>query len=62
MLLLLLLLMLLLVVVVLFFFNDKKTIFQEDVAEYKVEASNPAGKASSVANLVLAREFAHFCQ
>ncbi|KAK6058392.1 hypothetical protein COOONC_04040 [Cooperia oncophora] len=26
---------------------------QEDVAEYKVEASNPAGKASSVANLVL---------
>ncbi|KAF8383875.1 ketn-1 [Pristionchus pacificus] len=27
---------------------------QEDVAEYKVEASNPAGKASSVANLVLA--------
>uniref|UniRef100_A0A8R1DHT8 Ig-like domain-containing protein n=1 Tax=Caenorhabditis japonica TaxID=281687 RepID=A0A8R1DHT8_CAEJA len=25
----------------------------EDVAEYKVEASNPAGKASSVANLVL---------
>ncbi|CAJ0920993.1 unnamed protein product, partial [Mesorhabditis belari] len=27
---------------------------QEDVAEYKVEASNPAGKATSVANLVLA--------
>ncbi|KAI6199682.1 hypothetical protein M3Y96_00652800 [Aphelenchoides besseyi] len=26
---------------------------QEHVAEYKVEASNPAGKASSVANLVL---------
>ncbi|VDO67652.1 unnamed protein product [Heligmosomoides polygyrus] len=26
---------------------------QEDVAEYKIEASNPAGKASSVANLVL---------
>ncbi|ETN87097.1 hypothetical protein NECAME_01255 [Necator americanus] len=26
---------------------------QEDVGEYKVEASNPAGKASSVANLVL---------
>uniref|UniRef100_A0A1I7XKU1 Immunoglobulin I-set domain protein n=1 Tax=Heterorhabditis bacteriophora TaxID=37862 RepID=A0A1I7XKU1_HETBA len=26
---------------------------QEDVAEYKVEASNPAGKSSSVANLVL---------
>ncbi|KHJ92867.1 hypothetical protein OESDEN_07232 [Oesophagostomum dentatum] len=30
---------------------------QEDVAEYKIEASNPAGKASSVANLVLTREF-----
>ncbi|WKY10685.1 hypothetical protein Q1695_002781 [Nippostrongylus brasiliensis] len=26
---------------------------QEDVAEYKVEASNPAGKASTVANLLL---------
>lgn len=29
---------------------------QEDVAEYKIEASNPAGKASSVANLVLTRK------
>ncbi|KAK6020611.1 immunoglobulin I-set domain protein, partial [Ostertagia ostertagi] len=33
---------------------------QEDVAEYKVEASNPAGKASSVANLVLTRHTVKF--
>ena len=30
---------------------------QEDVAEYKLEATNPAGKAASVANLVLQRPF-----
>ena len=30
---------------------------QEDVAEYKVEASNPVGKASSVTNIVLKRGF-----
>jgi hypothetical protein len=28
---------------------------QEDVAEYKCEAVNPAGKATTVANLVLKR-------
>ncbi|PAV62890.1 hypothetical protein WR25_23783 isoform D [Diploscapter pachys] len=33
-----------------------ESVRQEDVAEYKVEASNPAGKASSVANLVLTRK------
>ena len=32
---------------------------QEDVAEYKIEASNPAGKASSVANIVLTRTLFH---
>lgn len=31
--------------------------YQEDVAEYKVEAVNPAGKATSIANLVLARKY-----
>ena len=30
---------------------------QDDVAEYKIDASNPAGKAASVANLVLKRKF-----
>ncbi len=30
--------------------------YQEDVAEYKCEAINPAGKATSVANLLLERK------
>lgn len=29
---------------------------QEDVAEYKCEAVNPAGKATTIANLVLRRK------
>lgn len=32
-------------------------LMNEDVAEYKCEAVNPVGKAQSVANLVLKREF-----
>lgn len=33
--------------------------YQDDVAEYKCEATNPAGKATSVANLLLQRKFAN---
>uniref|UniRef100_F1KPJ7 Titin n=1 Tax=Ascaris suum TaxID=6253 RepID=F1KPJ7_ASCSU len=36
--------------------------YQEDVAEYKVEAVNPAGKATSIANLVLAPKSGSFRQ
>lgn len=31
--------------------------YPDDVAEYKCEATNPAGKATSVANLLLQRKY-----
>lgn len=33
--------------------------YQDDVAEYKCEATNPAGKATSVANLLLQRKYSY---